>query len=330
MLEGRARCQARLRRFADARASVKAILDILDAEETPAFGGSPDLQGLLAEARGDLRGAIELVEDEGLLRSISETARKQGDAVAEYEALSRLANRYPARTLEVRGRLAVLDAAVPVRVKGRYRTDLPTLVLCDTNVLVADLMEDPSVPKELDDLRSPSVAKRLREMRSSKDVRLVVTRTVARELRALLSYRYAVEQNEEVAEALRALIDRTDAIAESLDVKKVAGVVPRAGDADVERVREFYRQFRARLRMITERKAQRAPQRSAAIVRKRTRGRPKATALPERADLRLLAEAAWLVDAPVAGIGSIGIMSEDADFQHFRDEIEKTFRVRVC
>jgi tetratricopeptide (TPR) repeat protein len=330
VLEGLARCQARLRRFVDARESVKALLGIMDAEEMPTLGGNPDLHGLLAEARGDLGGAAGLFEDEGLLHSISEAARKRSDAIAEYEALSRLANRYPTRTSEVRGRLAVLDPAVPVRVKGRHRSDLPILVLCDTNVLVANLMEDPLMPRELDDLRNPSAAKRLQDMRSSKDVRIAVTRTVAREFVALLSYRYAVEQNEEVADALRTLLERADAITESLDVRKVAGVVPRVGDADVERVRGFYRQFRARLRIITERKVQRKPQSSAAIVRKRTRGVSKATALPETADLRLLAEAAWLVDASVAGIGGIGIVSEDADFRHFKDEIEKTFKVRVC
>jgi hypothetical protein len=40
-------------------------------------------------------------------------------------------------------------------------------------------------------------------------------------------------------------------------------------------------------------------------------------------------EPAWLADAPVAGIGGVGSLSDDADFRGFRAEIEYAFGLRV-
>ena len=328
VLEGRARCQARLHRFAEARASITSLLDVLE-DETPALGDDPDLRGLVQESRGDLRGAAGWYEDIALLESVADRARTQGDPIAEYEALARLVAREPARAAAVRDRMGGLDAIVPVRVKGRYAKDLPTLVLCDTNVLLAELLEDPSTPPELHELRRPSGAERLRGMRSSRSVRLAVTRTIARELRGVLLYRRATQEDEEAANAIGDVLARAEALATSMDVTRVAGVDPRPGPDDVANVRAFYAKFGGRLRKITDRKAGRAPERSTEIVRRRTRGRTRAPGLPEAADLRLLAEAAWLMGAAVPGIGRVAIASDDADFRSFRAEIERAFGVGV-
>ena len=327
VLEGRARCGARLKRFSEAAEAIHGLIDISEDGAAFALGEDPDLLALLAEARGDLREAATRFEDEGCLRSFSERAQSQNDAIAEYTALVRLADRHPARAPEVRRRLDALDALVPVRAKGRAAAGLPTLVLCDTNVLLADLLEG-ECPEPLDSLRRPPAAERLRKLRASPDVRLAVTPTVARELRAVLRYHAAVQEYEEDEEAVRAVIARAEALVASLDVARIAHAAPKAGD--LERVRAFYRPFRAKLRDLTERKARReSPGRSAAIRARRTRGKAGAPPLPEAADLRLLAEAAWVADAPVAGIGAVGILSDDADFKEFRAEIERAFSVRV-
>jgi len=327
ILEGRARCEARLKRFPEAAGTIRRLLDVSEDGAAFALGDDPDLLGLLAEARGDLREAATRLEDEGCLRSLGERARKDGDAVAEYAALARLADRHPKAAASVKARLGELDALVPVRAKGRAAAGLPTLVLCDTNVLLADLLEG-ACPEPLESLRRPSAAKSLRELRASTNVRLAVTPTVARELRAVLRYHAAVQEYAEDEDAVRAVAARAEELVASLDVARVARVAPRA--ADVERVRAFYRPFRAKLRDLTERKARRgAPGRSAAIRAKRTRGKADAPPLPEAADLRLLAEAAWIADAPVAGLGGVGLLSDDADFKQFRAEIERAFGVRV-
>ena len=329
VLEGRARCQARLRLLSRARGTVKSLLDVLEPGESPDLGGEPDLRGLFLDESGDKRGAAETYEDEDLLSEASEAARSRGDAITEYVSLARLANRHPSRSQDMHARLPALETVVPIRVKSRHRTDLPSLILCDTNVLIAGLMDEEATHEGLRDLKSPSAAKHLKEVRSAKRVRLAATRTVIRELRAVLAYKSAVEENEDVLEALRGLMGRADRLSEKMDIRVVAGIVPKVTNSDLERVREFYRQFRSDMRAITKRKAGRSRERSSAIMRKRTRGRPDAPILPETADLRLLAEAAWLVDVPVPGIGGVGILSQDSDFQHFRDEIEKKFCVKV-
>jgi predicted nucleic acid-binding protein len=205
---------------------------------------------------------------------------------------------------------------------------MPTLVLCDTNVLLAHLAED-GAGGALDEMRRPGAAERFRAMRADDRVRLAVTRTVARELRAVVRSRAAIQEDEEDAASVRALLPKADALVEALDVKRVADVVPRPAAEDVARVRAFYEGFRVRLRGITARKAGRAAGRGREVVRRRTRGRPGSPGLPERADLRLLAEAAWIAEGPVAGVGGVGIASDDADFRAFSSEIERAFGVGV-
>lgn len=333
-LAGRARSLSRLKRFDEARHELTRLLERIQADEEPELGSDADVRALWAQVDGRLREAARIAGDEKLLGSIMEEARRQGDFLAELEALTHLAARRPTCDKDLMARVSALEDRLPLKEKARFiRGRMPTLVLCDTNILLSKIVQDMTLPEELQDLGRPRAAERFELFASGKEnAKLAVTDTVARELRSLIIYKRAIQDSDEAGDALEAIMKRADALVSELQVAKVARLSPRPPPEFEERVRSFYKSKLGRMRAITERKVSRRPDRKETILRRRGVGRKKSerSPMPERVDQRLLAEAASLMEGPLPGFGGVGIMSDDADFRSFAQEIEATFAVRIC
>ena len=333
-LAGRARGLARLRRYEEVRSVLRDLDACLEPEENAGLGDDPNIRGLWAEARGNPREAARLVDDDGLLSSLLEAARARGDTATELEALKNMASRHAERGEELMSRVRALEGEMPVRTKAQFvRGRMPVLVLCDTNVLLSRAVQGVAMPEGLRGMGRPQAAERFDRYRSGKeDAKLVVTATVARELRSLLTYKMAIADDEEAAAAIEELIGRAEELVSKMMIEGVAGRSPTPSSEDLESVSSFYASLGPRLRSITEWKARRQPERSAAIRHRRKAGgkKPGRGPVPEHVDQRLLAEAASLVGGPLPGFGGVGILSDDADFRSFEREIEATFGVKIC
>lgn len=333
-LAGRARNLSRLRRFDEARQELVLLLERIQPDEEPGLGSDADIKALWAQVRGELREAARLAEDEKLLSSIMEEAGRQGDFLAELEALTHLAARQPAYDKDLMDRVHALEDRLPLKEKARFiRGRMPMLVLCDTNILLSKVVHDMSLPEELHDLGRPQAAERFEMFASGKEnATLAVTDTVARELKSLLIYHQAIQDSDEASEAMDAMMQRADALVSELQMDRVARLSPRPPPEFEERVRSFYKSMAPRMRAITQRKVSRRPERKGTILKRRGLSGKKSerSPMPEHVDQRLLAEAASLAEGPLPGFGGIGIMSDDADFRSFAQEIEATFGVRIC
>ncbi len=333
-LAGRARSLARLTRFDDTRRALELLFERLQPEEEPELGKDMNVKGLWAEVRGDLQKAAICYEDEELLQSLVEKARGQNDMLVELEALSNLAGHRSEFVDQLMTRVRAFENRLSLRRKARFvHGRMPTIILCDTNVLLSRLLKGVTLPEELQALGRSRGAERFDVLRSGKeDTELAITETVAGELRSLLKYHIAILEDEDAEKVLGEVVQRAEQLVSEIHIGRVARLSPRPTPDCMERVRLFYKSLGPRLRAITARKVRRRPERSSDILRRRgvTRKRPGRDPMPEAVDQRLLAEAASLVDGPLPGFCGVGILSDDSDFRSFAREIDGTFGVKIC
>jgi len=329
VLESMARGFVKLRRFDEARDTIRKRMDAPDLDPVFDLGGDPDLRGLAAEIRGNLVEAAQSYEDEGLLEALAHRAAAAGNALAELEALTVLAGRRPEVFSErLASRLAAHEATLPLRDKERFaRGRLPLLVLCDTNVLLVVLLEGVAPPEALKRFRKADSSRRFtRLLEDRREYRLAVTLGIERELRAVLVRLVATQEEAEDASAVAAGLDGVDGFLSGLEMPAAARSPLTSLTASLRRVRAFYGRYRERVRAITRRKARQSDRPSRL---KEGRGGKSGPPLPERMDLRLLAEAVQRVDAPLLGFSGVAILSDDADFRAFATEIEREFGVHI-
>jgi len=329
VLEEMARGFVGLRRYDEARRALRRRLDAADADAPFDPGTDPDLRGLVAELQGDLLEAARSYDDATLLDALAIRAAAEGNALAELEALAVLAGRGPEAFGErLASRLAAHEATLPLRAKEKFaRGRLPELVLCDTNVLLVRLVEEVAPQDTLQRLRKAETARRFARLLSERrEFRLAVTPGIEREFRAVLVRLAVTQEEEDDAQALATGLDRVDAFLTGLEMPIAGRSPPTSLSASLRQVRAFYGRHRERVRAITRRKVRQSPTPSRKQEERGGKGGPP---LPERMDLRLLAEAVQRVEAPLPGFSGVAILSDDADFRAFAAEIEREFGVRI-